>query len=289
MDASQFAKFWQLQGHRIIETKSCFWYDRHAFAFLSIPYHRIVEASAWELMTVFATGPSILARYPAPPEGDGRDSWLFVCTDRNYDLDSLEKKARNQTRRGIEKCKIEHLDFEYAAQHGVTLNEETLGRQGRAMRNFSPEDWRRYCRAANSVLDFEVWGAFVGGKLAALMVIALVEDCVSILHQSSRNDCLEYYPNNALLFTVTKQKLRLPGVGSVSYGLSSIDQTPGLERFKFNMGFVKKAFQKRLVINPIVRPVLVLGGQKLITKIASNRREDDFWRRASEVVNQSAS
>src|SRR5713226_5250640 len=122
MSASQFAEFWQAQGYRVIETASCFWYNAYPFAYLSIPYHRPVTPSAGELVRLFLGGPSILVRYPGGADGDGRESWLFACADRDYDFASLHKKARNQTRRGLETCDIEQVDFDYLARRGHALN-----------------------------------------------------------------------------------------------------------------------------------------------------------------------
>ena len=235
---------------------------------------------------MFVSGPSVILGYPTYLKGNAGDSWLFVCTDRNYDFHSLEKKARNQTRRGVESCKIEQLDFSYLAKAGQVLNEQTLHRQRRNNRNDVGERWIRYCNAASRIRDFQAWGAFVEGELASCMVTALVEDYFSILHQSSLDKSLRHYPNNALIFTVAKLKLDCPKINSVSYGLKGLAQTSGLDHFKFSMGFVKRPFHPRLVINPVLRPILALGGKTLINNIAQKSPQQSFWRSIAGVLDR---
>jgi hypothetical protein len=199
-------------------------------------------------------------------------------------LPALEKKARNQTRRGIENCQIEQLGFADLAEHGARLNEETCQRQGRNARAVVGRAWQRYCEAASQIADFEAWGAFVDGRLGAFMVAALVEDHFSILHQSSATDALPHYPNNALTFTVTKLKMSCPQVACVSYGLKSPDyRARGTEEFKLNMGFHLRRFGDSVVLNPLLKPFF---WPKALRWMARRYPESDFWRRVSGVLGE---
>ncbi len=283
MNASQFAEFWETQGYRVVETASCFWYNAQPFAFLSIPYHRAVVPERRELIRVLVGGFAIAIRFRDSAEGEGG---LFVCSERNYDLADLGVKARNKTRRGLEKCKVERVEFAHLAKAGAALNEETFARQGRDRETVTERQWQRYCEAARRNRDFEAWGAFVNGRLAALLVAALVEDHFSILHQSSATKDLEQRPNNALTFTVCKGKLSQPDVACVSYGLKSLESTPGLDRFKVGMGFKLRPLRERVVFNPILRPFIVLGARRIIPWMARKHPETDLWRKALAVLQQ---
>ena len=251
---------------------------------MSLPYHRLVTPARWELAHVLLRGPSVAVRFPTIPDGPGKEGGLFICSDRNYDLSSLHQKARNQTRRGLENCIVKQVSFDYLAEQGHVLNVETFLRQGRDPQTITEQQWYRYCEAASQIPDFEAWGAFVGGCLVAFMVTALIEDCFSILHESSATEDLQYYPNNALVFTVTKLKLSSPEVGYVSYGLKSLDDTGGLDHFKLRMGFELKPFKEDIVFNPLLKPLLFLGGSKLIKWMARQHPESDLWRKASRIL-----
>ena len=285
MDAAHFAEFWRIQGHRIIETKSCFWYNPQPLVFMSVPYHRAFTPSRRELNRVLLGAPAAAARYHDPR---GNDGGLFVCSDREYDFPALHPRERSKTRRGLENCSIEQVGFHYLAEHGLSLVADTLQRQGRDHRAMTHRQWLRYCGAAKKVPGFEAWGALIKGRLAAFMVTALVEGYFSILQQYSARDFLDYHlgyhPNNALTFTVTKLKLSSDEVACVSYGLKSLEPTPGVERFKLSMGFRVKPFGESVAFNPLLTPLLSLGGKKLIRWMARKNPQSDLWRKASAVV-----
>jgi len=81
-----------------------------------------------------------------------------------------------------------------------------------------------------------------------------MEDHYTILHQSSSTEHLRLYPNNALVFTVTKLKLALPEVNAVSYGPQSLDAPESLDTFKFRMGYQQRPMKQRIVFNPLIKP-----------------------------------
>lgn len=251
---------------------------------MSLPYHHLVTPSRRELARVLVGGPAVAVRYPTIRCGTGREGGLFICSDRNYDLHSLYQKARNQTRRGMERCTVEKLHFAYVAEYGHRLNVETFLRQGRDPQTITEQEWGRYCKAASENPDFEAWGALVRGHLAALIVTALVEDCFSILHQSSDTKLLKYYPNNALVFTVTQLKLSSPEAAYVSYGRKSLDDTSGLDHFKLRMGFELKPFKECIVLNPLLGPLLRVGGHRIIEWVARQNPSSDLWRKASRAL-----
>ena len=284
MDACQFAEFWKQQGYNVIQTKSCHWFNSQPFSFISIPYHRFVTPSRQELARVFLSGPGLAVRFPTEARENGRSGGLFVCSDRVYDLGSLDKKARNQTRRGLERNSVERIEFKDLATYGQSLNAATFVRQKRSRGTISKQAWRQYCEAANQIGDFEAWAAFVQGRLAAFVVTALVEDCFSILHQASATDCLAYYPNNALVFKVTQLKLGLHNVSYVSYGLLGLTDTGTLERFKFGMGFTLKRFRDQIVVNPGFKPLLGVGGGRLVRWMHRKQPDRDLWRKASRAI-----
>lgn len=282
MTADAFAGFWKLQGHRVIKTKSCYWYDAQPLSFLSMPYHRFVTPSREELARVMLHG--AVVRYPAFSDELQATGGMYICASRGYDFPNLNSKARNQTRRGLENCSIERVEFDYLAEHGVSLNEDTFVRQGRSVRSVSPERWRKYCEAASRNADFEAWAAFSGGVMISFAVTALVEDCFNILHQSSATKSLAQYPNNALIFSLTKRKLEDSRVGFVSYGLRSLDKADTLEHFKFGMGFSLRPSRDCIVLNPLLGGFLRIGGGQLIERMARARPASDLWRKASRVL-----
>ena len=284
MDAGQFAEFWERQGRRVIETDSCYWFNSQPLSFASIPYHRVVDPPRRELAAVFLRGPASVVRFLAEPVENGQAGGLFVCSNDSYGLSSLRKKARNQTRRGLERCRVERAEFSDLAQRGHKLNAGTFRRQGRGPATMTEAKWSLYCTAASQNNDFEAWVALVDGKWAALLVTALVEGVLTILHQSSAGDHLVHYPNNALVFEVTRRKLSDSRVRLVSYGLLGLTDRGSLEHFKFGMGFSLEPLRDHLAINPVLKPFLDLGGRRWVERNHRRRPHSDFWRKASKVL-----
>jgi hypothetical protein len=252
---------------------------------MSIPYHHIIKLSNNEAIRIMLKAHALVLRFPDDSENiDEAKGGLCVCTNKDYDFSSLHVKARNQTRRALEQCKIERIDFSDLATIGHELNVQTFTRQGRAPQSFPIEKWKKYCQVSESNSDFEAWGSFIDGKLAAFCVCALIDDCYNILHQSSATKYLSYYPNNALAFLVTQQAFRRPEVSFVSYGLKSMESTDGLDHFKERMGYHIRPHMDKIIINPLLKLPLILGGAKFISYMHRRNPESDFWRKGKRTL-----
>ena len=285
MNAEQFAQFWEIQGHRVLRTESCWWYNSQPFVFMSIPYHREIEPSSGETLQVMLKARALVLRFPQKMIASKvAVGGLCICSDKHYDFPSLHVKARNQTRRALEQCKIERVAFRDLATIGHELNVQTFSRQGRDPYSFPSERWRSYCEAAEMSPDFEAWGCFVNDSLAAYCVCALVDDYYNILHQASATEHLLHYPNNALAFVVTQQALQRADVAFVSYGLKSIESTSGLDHFKERMGYHVMPRWDRIAINPLLGFAMRCGGDRIVSYLHDSNPGSDFWRKAKRTL-----
>jgi hypothetical protein len=236
-----------------------------------------------ERQKAFWLGPALLLRYQSADVEVGRAGGIFLCSKKDYDLHSLDSKARNQTRRGLEKCRVERIEFQALAESGLALLVGTYLRQGRDVSASVEKKWNRLCSAGARTPGLEAWGSFVENRLAAFLIGAYVEDSFYILHQGSDSALLGDYPNNALLFKVTQTKLADPAVNSINYGLKSLDPTPGLDKFKVQMGFEMIPRREVMVIHPLLRTVLALGGKSLLRMLAHRYPGSDLFRKARSV------
>jgi hypothetical protein len=103
---------------------------------------------------------------------------------------------------------------------------------------------------------YEAHGAFVGESLAAYVVTLRVEDWAYILVNRSATAHLGSYANNALVFSVAREMLARPDVTVVSYGIEGLVTVESLERFKTSMGFVKDPVRQRIVLAPLLKPLI---------------------------------
>ena len=285
VNSDGFAEFLSRQGHRIVKTESCFWYDARPGFYFYFPYHKLITPSAEELKQILWGRRCIGARYFTPMDHVGKESFTIVCSDKNYDITSVDAHhARRQTRRGLENFNIRQIEFKDLAKIGISLNNDTLIRQGRDPSTYEEKKWQIYCSAADGLEGFEAWGAFSGDHLASFMVAFQMEDHFTILHHSSATEFLPSYPNNALVFYVTKLKLALPEVDTVSYGPQSLDAPESLEIFKFRMGFQKRPMKQTIVFNPLVRPFINELSHKAIQGLSAFRPESDVLRKLDGII-----
>jgi hypothetical protein len=289
MNPEVFSKFLARQGHRIIKTESCYWYNAQPGFYFYFPYHRLITPSRDELKRILLGERSIGVRYFTPPTGVGKSSYMVVCSDKNYDITSVDAnyarhQTRRQTQRGLENFEIKQLTFKELATLGNPLNFDTLVRQGRSPQVWSEQKWRLYCEAADGLDGFEAWGAFSGQTLASFMMAFQMEDHFTILHQSSATEFLRSYPNNALVFSVTKLKLAQPNVNTVSYGPQSLDAPESLDTFKFRMGFEQRPMKQTIVFNPLIKPFINGAFHKSIQYIANAKPQSDTFRKVEGLV-----
>jgi hypothetical protein len=285
MQASELAQFFSAIGNRVIQTESCYWYDSEPFLFKSLPVHRLVDPSSAEIAQVMIKGPAFALRYPKTPDHAGPRGGMYVCSNRNYDIQALtSQNVRSRTRRGLARCRIEQIEFSYLAEYGHALTTETTLRQMGRMPNSTEAEWQLFCQNARRSTDFEAWGAFVENRLATFIVGMLVEDCYYIHLQKSASDLLKYYPNNALLFTVMKTKLACPEVASISHGPKALAVGKGLDYFKTSMGFEMQPYTDHVVFNPLVKPFLMWKGDAVVNRLVQRYPDNLFWQRASRAL-----
>ena len=285
MEAEQFAQFFARQGYGTLKTESALWYKIHPFCWQSIPYHKVAEPSAAEIRRLFFKHFSLLIRFFSESRHGTLPGHIWVCDCRDYDLAALETKTRNQVRRGLEKNELERIDFAFLAKAGWELIRDTAGRQARNADFADQPEWERYCAAAAGIQDFEAWGAFGHGRLAAFLVGAHVDGYYYILHQASRTADLKNYPNNALIYLVTKLKMSDPEIQVVSYGLDSMEDTPGLKNFKQRMGFYRRPLNQKILINPMGKWLKSKAAKTVVMHLLKNYPQNNYLRKIAALLN----
>lgn len=283
MNPEIFREFLERQGHRVVKSDSCYWYNAQPGFYFYFPYHLLISPGREELKELFRKEFCIGMRYFSPVDNYGKESFFITCSNKDYDILSVAKKSRSQTRRGLENFEIRSLDFKSLTELGVTANKDTLERQGRAPSNWDNEFWEKYCSAADGLPGFEAWGAFQGDQLASLMVGFQMGDVFTIMHQSSVTEFLHLNPNNALIFFVTRSKLNSGAVDQVFYGPESLDAPASLDQFKIRMGFEKKPIKQRVEFSSFVKPFVNQFSYKVLDVLSKSRPESDVLRKLKGV------
>ena len=151
MNADIFAEWFRRQGYRVIRSASSYWYEAGARVLQAFPYHWLIEPSAKELRDLLVRHSAIALRYSTPlSASQGKVSYHIVCEDPHYDLASLTRQARQNTRRGLEYAEVRQIPLSRLAAEGWALRRDSLQRQGR-MGAENEAWWRRMCLSAEDL------------------------------------------------------------------------------------------------------------------------------------------
>jgi hypothetical protein len=276
------AAFLERLGHRVIRSESCYWYDQASRFWLAFPHSQPIAPDRAELGRVFTATRSFGVRFVGRPEDPGRASYALMLDDPNYDLESLSANTRSKVRRGLKQCEVKRVDATFVRAHGQAANDDTLRRTGFTRDVY---EWNRYWDAVAATPDVAVWGALREGQLLAYLVAVPVEGCADILVARSSDDGLRYYPNNALLFTATRDLLRLPGINRILFGLESLEAVTGVDAFKEAMGFTRRPIRQRIVFHPLAEPFARARLTARIARALARRPSAGvFWRKLEGLL-----
>jgi hypothetical protein len=247
--------FLQRIGHEVREVDGVHWFNCGARVFSSLPYHRDVDAHSIDLREILRSD-GLVARFGCPVD-QGVPSFRIVCDAKDYDFPLLRSRTRTQVRRGLEVCHVERIEFQQLQKLAMSLNADTLIRQGRKVPSDLQNYWSRYYQQAALTQGAEAWAAFVGADLAAYLISFMIDDVANLLIVRSSSQHLECYPNNALLFQFLSTRLKDSDVRMVSYGYESIQSDLGsLDQFKLGMGFRKDPVGQRIEFAPWLSPFI---------------------------------
>jgi len=255
MNADIFAEWLRRQGYRVVRTASSYWYEAGARVLQAFPYHSLIEPSERELRDLLLRHGAIALRYSTPlSAGQGKVSYHVVCEDLAYDLASLARQARQNTRRGLEYARVEQISLSRLGEEGWRLRRDSLERQGRLGAE-NEAWWRRMCACAADLPGFEAWGALHDGELVASFLAFVCDDRFTLPHEQSATAHLEHRPNNALYYVVTRQAVRRPGIRGAFFGVHSLDAPASVDGFKLRMGLSAKPVRQRVVFHPFLAPL----------------------------------
>lgn len=243
------------------------WVEKQRFCLENVPPHARIHVDASEARNLFLRGFLVL-RYSCE-EAEGAPSAEYVCSGAGYGLQSLDAKARNKVRQGMKNCVVRPIEFEALRRQGCAINRDVFERQGRTGPAFLRDQrrWEEYLERCEKTDGVEAYGAFMDHDLCAYTLIVRVDDYAYTYHPFASTSHLQFRPMNALIFWVTQRLLQESGVRRVSYGLESLVAQPALEEFKSGMGFKAVPIGRRILLNPLVQPLVSRQAAALIRRI----------------------
>jgi len=256
---ADYVEFFRRKGHRTVITASGLWVEVRPFVFQATPPFNFDRNLHQESLQVFRQVGALVCRYfSTEGANSGAVNGPFVyLLYPPYDLRSLQQKARNQTRRGLERVTIKREHFhEELACLAYPIYKDNILRLGLTKREERVRAWwKRWVNALREGKCLEFWGAWHEGKLVAFSVVAWSPWGPEIVMLRSLASALRLYPNNALVYTIAQDVFRR-GASLLSFGLSEFGNIhSGLHHFKVNMGFQPIRIIEQYRWHPALEPI----------------------------------
>jgi hypothetical protein len=240
---NHYRDFLLLKGHRVIETPSTLWVDVRPFVFQAAPPFHLPPIGRPEAQMVFKQAPAMACRWFSVRDNQtvnySREGPILYVARGAYDIMLLPHNARHQTRRGLERVEILKQALDDTAEplafavYADTAKRLGLMRTSRQVRR----KWRTWVKVIRESRGIEFWAAWHDKQLVAFAVTVDTPWGKEFVLTRSKGAAMNLYPNNAMIYSITKDSLAA-GASLVSLGLSAYSgQTAGLHRFKLNMGF----------------------------------------------------
>jgi hypothetical protein len=258
VDLMEYTHFLERLGQRIVWREGVPFSMYRPFCYWSVPRFAPYLIDPKKARGLLYSGAAMVV---SPTSGPGNTT-INLCIRRKggYDLSCLQARTRTKVRRGLERCRIEPVGWEIMASEGLAINLEALERQKRRSRRLKSAGWwKRQCRISSEFQDISAWGAFVEGRLTGYVHV-LLHDNVSfdgkkvrvanIAHFMSDSKNLRSYPNEALIYSVTKLFLEEYGAALVILGNGSDDRE--LLSWKRHMGYVEEDLSTCIFVNPLL-------------------------------------
>ena len=284
IESNPMGEFFERIGQRTIRSEISWWYEVQPRVLLSFPYYKLIEPDDEEITELFSKYKLRAIRYPTPLQAFGFPSTLEVNTDPSYNLSSLEREARRQTRRGLENCTFKQIDFDYLTEHGLVLNRETANRQKRKIIYTDQDYWRKYCQAAKATNGVAAWGVFVGPELATYLVAAESEGWWNWLLTHSSISLLKKRPSNVLFYEAPHQFFQNNPDKKICYGLGSLESVSKLDYFKLNMGVTMQSIKQRIVFSKKIRCAFAIAQEPFLKVMEKAFPKSYTVRKASAMI-----
>lgn len=263
MQPQYYAAFLEQIGHTVREAHGVHWFNVFSRAWACFPFEAQLNPAEIDLSEVMDHR-GVLARFCCQVEV-GAKSFRQILTEKNYSLTSLDPKARNKTRQGLEKCTYGQEDARDLGADGIDLHAQTLRRQGRKISDNYEAHWKKYFEATAQCPAATVWAARYQGQLASFLISFRIGTVENICIVRSDEELLKHRPNNAMLFTFLQHALHREDTTEVCIGLQSLQAgMNSLDMFKRGMGFTEQPIGQRIEL----RPTLGFAVPRSLAKLA---------------------
>jgi hypothetical protein len=272
--SEEYEEYLRLMGHQVVKTSSFLWINTRPRYFQPSPPFILEGEYGVEAAEVLIKTKAFACRWFSRAESpvstmDRNGAVKLYVVEPPYELAQLHPKARNQTRRGLERFEVQKVKLDEGIEENAlsVYRDNVLRLQLMKTDAQIIEKWGRWMQAIRDSKCTEFWCAKYEGKICAFTVVVQTPWGKEIVLQRSHSGSLKLYPNNALVYTVVKESFN-QGASLVSFGLSAFaGGRNSLDHFKCNMGFGATPLQEHFLWHPAIRPFSSLLNSTRLRKL----------------------
>jgi hypothetical protein len=284
LDTDRLLGFFRDSGFQVYRSANAAWYEAGPRFLLGVPTHDAVVISRAEGREAMRATGALGIRYITADNATGRESWQMMVTGADYDLAMFSGNTRSKVRRGLKNNEIRRISGAELKEAGEQAFLDTVSRQGRSDR-YGVDRWHKLLDAADATEGIEIWSAWHEGTLAAYMLIMLFEDSCEFYEARSRNDTLRYYPNNALLYTLTCDILVERKIPQITFGIEGLEELDSLDAFKLAMGYERRPVRQHVMFHPVIEAGLSIPPLRgILGLLATRTNGSSFVRRVHALT-----
>jgi hypothetical protein len=188
-----------------------------------------------------------------------KNTYEFVLETNDYGIDKFAPKKRNDIRKSLKDCVFKRPSLEDLFHFGLSMNQQTLARQGRGDKYLTDDRyWRKYITSFYSQENIFILGAFIEDRMVGYITVCKIAGNYYIIDPFYDKQASASSPIHGLIFTLVNQLIEKNGSIKIFYGIDSFNPLPNLNKYKQSMLFKRVPATRVYVINPVLLPFLKL-------------------------------
>jgi hypothetical protein len=269
----------ELQGRKTFTCNANIWAKyTEAFTVARTPAFVLSPVTHEEISEVFqALHPAILTyavQARQPEEGNG---YLYVTTNKGYDIEKLDKNGRRDARRALRNYSFRFIGWDHLLKAGYKAYHDTRSRNG--LSDHTQADFNALIAQSRIIPPNTCLAAIdEQGIIGGFLIMTMADDWIEVSGAYSDTGHLQNCPNNGMFHYLQEKFLATGIVTTISYGYSSVQtgsSIDGLHHFKQRIGFDAVPIRRYFILKPslrfLVNPVSLFAIKSLLKMFPSNR------------------
>jgi hypothetical protein len=235
LTAIEWAKYYD----NIIWIDNSPWELRNRLLIPIAPPHTIINIDREKVKKALSISKALLAYWTDNWNSEQSQWWWTVCDIKNYEIDKIQNPTgRRAIRKGLENCSVTRIEPERFAEltYKIYIN-SLLSYNVPESKIDSYQKYSETIIRQSNYTGFELWGAFVEGKLASYATCLVIDNVALFGSTKSDPEFHKYYPNNALFYHITKHYLSERGISYLTNGPRTLLHSTTINDFLIKMGY----------------------------------------------------